>query len=425
MKNTRSILMVLIFAIVPVALFAQDIQTTSVNVDDAIQIEGTHQGSDGVVADDFEFSPNDKGSVPGTTDGAIADDFEVSPNDKGSVPDPSIDSAVTDKKVTPSVIYEGGFEVSPKIPTTITNGSGDEDDEAYKAKMKALKETELSAKSYDGAVVTEYDIYIGGEVAPEVRSAITNLEVKPTEIFSPVFFGVENFVVNSEIVDGKVIYNLEVEDASKPIFKENEVLQPIFDLRVDQPVEFKLRNKEIIVNNEQIIKYGKIVKENEIMPPVKIEVHSTITDGKVYDLTVAPGLESAEFKFMYGEKEVMMPIYSDFKVEDKKLHLLNNEEVHDLKVLPQEIYSGVNDLVVKNPKVVIKEFSLKVEDEKPIYDLRVEESFKLFWLFSKKIQSRYIISSEDGTVIKKKKPWYTFLGSTDEDDDDIVFLRPE
>ncbi|MCK5027156.1 MAG: hypothetical protein KAS07_01935 [Candidatus Pacebacteria bacterium] len=413
----KSVLSIFIFSAIPVALFAQGIQTTAVNTVDTVQIEGT-QGSDGVVADDFEFSPNDKGFVPGT-DGAIADDFEVSPNDKGSV------SGITDKKVTPSVISEDGFEVSTKIPTTITNGSGDEDDEAYKAKMKALENTESSAKSYGGAVVTEYDVYIGENATPEVYSAITNLEVKPTEIFSPVFSGVENLVVNSEVVDGKVIYNLEVEDTSKPIFKKNEVVQSIFDFRVDQPVEFKLHNKEIIVNNEQVIKYGEIVRENEVMPPVEIEIYSTITDGKVYDLTVVPGSESAEFKFVYGEKEVMMSIYSDFKVEDKKLHLFHNEEVHDLKVLPQEIYFGVNDLVVKKPKVVIKELSLKIEDEKAIYDLRVEESFKLFWLFSKKIQSCYIISSEDGTVIKKKKPWYTFLGSTDEDDDDIVFLRPE
>ena len=91
--------------------------------------------------------------------------------------------------------------------------------------MKALEDTESSAKSYGGAVVTEYDVYIGENATPEVHSAITGLEVKPNEFFSPVFSEVENLVVNPTVVDKKVIYNLEAGDDSKPIFKANEIIQ--------------------------------------------------------------------------------------------------------------------------------------------------------------------------------------------------------
>jgi hypothetical protein len=249
------------------------------------------------------------------------------------------------------------------------------------------------------------------EVNPTIQREIRNLEVKPAQIFSPIFSEVKNLIVNPAIVDDKVVYRLEKKNINKPIFRENEVLQPIFDLRVDQPVEFRLVDNKIIVNDEQVIDYKEIVREKEVMPPIELEINSAITDGKVHDLKVIPSPESAEFKFIYREKEVMMPVYSDFKVEDKKLYLIHNEEVHDLRVLPPEIYSAVYDLRVKEPKIVIKELSLKIENEKPIYDLRVEEPFKLFWIIPMKIKARYFIDPTDGSITNKERPWYHWLGT--------------
>jgi len=272
----------------------------------------------------------------------------------------------------------------------------------------------FNTEQTDGAVVTEYDVFrsggLGKGVDPKVQSAITNLEVKALEIFSPIFSEIENLIVNPAIVDDKVVYKLEKKNINKPIFRENEVLQSIFDLRVDQPVEFKLVDNKIIVNDEQVIDYKEIVREKEVMPPVELEINSAITDGKVHDLKVIPSPESAEFKFIYREKEVMMPIYSDFKVENKKLYLIHNKEVHDLRVSPPEIYSAVYDLRVKEPKIVIKELSLKIENEKPIYDLRVEEPFKLLWIIPMKIKARYFIDPTDGSITNKERPWYHWLG---------------
>jgi hypothetical protein len=400
MENTKNILGVLLlsFVIMCASVFvvsAQDVTETAVNapvsdVSPSPQLYSPVTDDDGGSDDDGTYNDDD-GADPNDDDEVIS----TEPNSGINIP-------ITDKKI----------QVKP-INTPISNGekvisdSSGSVDVGYEEVQWVFGGSEGDEEETDSGKIY---IRTSKDVAPKVQSAIINLEVKPLEIFSPVFSGIENLVVDPEIVDDKVIYNLEVKDVSKPIFMANEVLQPIFDLRLDQPVEFKLVDNKIIVNNEQIIDYKEIVRKNEVMPPVEVEIQSVITDGKVYDLKVIPCPESAEFKFIHREKEVMMPIYSDFKVEDKKLYLIHNEKVHNLKVNPPEIYSAIYDLRVEEPKIVVKELSLKVENEKPIYDLRVEEPFKLFWIIPMKINTRYVIDPVVGNIVDEERPWYSKLG---------------
>ncbi len=250
-------------------------------------------------------------------------------------------------------------------------------------------------------------------VTPEIQSAIENLEVKSPQIFSPVFSEVTNLVVNPAIENEKIVYHLEL-PVNKSIYKENEVVQPVFDLGLEQPVEFRLQDKKIVINNEQIINYSSIVSEitdSEVMPPLtNITLQSQI-NSEIYNFTVTPEVNSAVLKFIYREKEVLMPVYSDFRIENKKLYLIHNETVHNLKVLPPEIYSGVYSAVKKNPEISLKDLSLKIESGKPVYDLNVEEPFKLFWIIPMKISSRYVIDPDDGSIIKQERPWFTFVGA--------------
>ena len=142
------------------------------------------------------------------------------------------------------------------------------------------------------------------------------------------------------------------------------------------------------------------------MPPIELEINSAITDGKVHNLKVVPQPELAEFKFIYKEKEVMIPVYSDFKIEDKKLNLINNGEVYYLRVNPPEIYSAIYDLKVDEPKIVVKELSLGIENEKAVYNLRVEEPAKILWLFPTNVESKYLIDPADGSAELVNSPWY-------------------
>ena len=63
----------------------------------------------------------------------------------------------------------------------------------------------------------------------------------------------------------------------------------------------------------------------------------------------------------------MMPIYSDFKVEEKKLSLLHNEKV---------------------------------------YDLRIKQPARLLWIIPWKVESRYVINFSEGSMRLVYGPWY-------------------
>lgn len=106
-----------------------------------------------------------------------------------------------------------------------------------------------------------------------------------------------------------------------------------------------------------------------------------------------------------------MPIYSEFKIENKKLYLIHNEELYDLKVIPPEIYSVIYSVVEKNPEVIVKSLDLKIENNKPVYDLKIEEPFKLLWIIPMKIETRYVINPINGDLNEKEKPWFTPLGA--------------
>lgn len=108
------------------------------------------------------------------------------------------------------------------------------------------------------------------------------------KIFIPVFSEITNLMVNPEV---KLIYNLEI-PLNTSIYNNSEIVQPIFDLRVEQPVEFKIHNQQILIGNEYIIDYkqiiNKIVKENQVFPPIQTEIQSQINSSKIYDVNVIP-----------------------------------------------------------------------------------------------------------------------------------------
>ncbi|MCD4740631.1 hypothetical protein K8R43_05605 [archaeon] len=259
------------------------------------------------------------------------------------------------------------------------------------------------------------------------QEKINSLEIQPDEIFSPVLSEVTNLKVDPTIESGKVVYRLELA-VNTPIHKDQEVISPIFDLRVKEPVEFKLHDQKIVINDEQIIDYKEvmeqIVRENEVFPPIALELQSEI-NSEIYDLTVIPGINSTTAKFIYRKKEVIMPIHNDFKIKDKKLYLIKDNKVHDLKVLPPEVYSAVYSGIEKTPEVLVKELTLKIEDEKPIYDLRVDQPAKLLWIIPWTVESKYVIDPADGSAKLVNNPWYITSVKIGEDDDDIVFLWPE
>lgn len=90
---------------------------------------------------------------------------------------------------------------------------------------------------------------VSGGVSQAVINAINSLEVKPTEIFTPVLSQTTNITVNALLEDNKVVYSLEAPQSTSIIKNPSLTTAiPLFNLNVDAPVEFKLKNNEMLIN---------------------------------------------------------------------------------------------------------------------------------------------------------------------------------
>lgn len=57
----------------------------------------------------------------------------------------------------------------------------------------------------------------------------------------------------------------------------------------------------------------------------------------------------------------------------------------------------------------IESFEIKVEDDKPVYEVSLTETGKLFGLIPLKLHRTAVISTETEEVKEVKQPWYSFL----------------
>ena len=249
-----------------------------------------------------------------------------------------------------------------------------------------------------------------GAVSPDVLSAVNSLEVKPTEIFTRVLSGATNITVNTTLQNDMVVYSLEAPQSASTIIKnpEETMVEPLFSINTDTPVEFKLKNNEMLINNEQSVNYKEIKSAfsgGASFPLVTIPVRSTAVS-PIYNLEVKPESGGATMKFITTEKkEITSTIQSDFKVENKQLYVVENNQQQVLNVLPPEIYYAIENTGGK----ITNTINIAIESNKPVYNFKVNEPFKLFWVISMNVDADYKISGE-GEILKAKRPWYTMLG---------------
>ncbi|NYZ74846.1 hypothetical protein H0O03_01110 [Candidatus Micrarchaeota archaeon] len=245
------------------------------------------------------------------------------------------------------------------------------------------------------------------------------LEVKPTQIFSPVLAQATNIQVNTAVEDGKVVYrlalpyNISVYKAAVPTAVSSTAL---FNLAVDQPVEFKVNSQEIVVNNEQVINYHEIAAASSSsssptavsasVPLVSMQVQSTVTT-ELQSVTVVPQPTATSVQVVSAGKEGLMPIQSDFKVENKRLYLVENASSRQVNVMPAQVYSSV-----EAGGASVKTAELRVENQKAVYALTVEEPFNLFWVIPMKVESTLKVDAGENKVLEVNRPWFSFLGGT-------------
>lgn len=81
----------------------------------------------------------------------------------------------------------------------------------------------------------------------------------------------------------------------------------------------------------------------------------------------------------------------------------------------------VNDIEVKltasaaaeKLNIVPQAVELKLQNDKAVYNMAVEEKRKLFGLIPLSINKTMVVDSADGSLVSEKKPWYSFLTSAD------------
>lgn len=186
-------------------------------------------------------------------------------------------------------------------------------------------------------------------------------------------------------IDGVDYFNkcyLEKQCIKQEIIVE-DVEEDEFNLKSESSVEFDITNHEIQAG-DKIISYN--IGDVLLLPAIG-----------VYEIE-AYAEEDAVVLLFDG---IMVPVYSDFEIKNNRLSL----GARQVKLLPAEL----NAKIVMND-LNIKDFELRIVDGKSAYDLETREYFDFLWFITKTIQTHYIISAEDGSLIKKEAPFFAFFG---------------
>jgi len=119
---------------------------------------------------------------------------------------------------------------------------------------------------------------------------------------------------------------------------------------------------------------------------------------------------NALLNFDKGNGEGTVTVKSDFTVQDGKIVLAGPSGDISLAQNPDGFYRGIEKgLKNKNQGIEIQDVSLRVEDGKPIYDVKVKEPVKLFGFIPWTINSEVTANGADNSIAKVKRPWYSFL----------------
>jgi len=239
-------------------------------------------------------------------------------------------------------------------------------------------------------------------VSPEVIEKMSTSSVSPAQIFSANISTASNIVVNPSIQDGKILYSLGLAQSTSSAYSSGVSPQPVISLNVNQPIEIMPESRTINIGSDQVIDYSAVSSQSgEIISPVETRIGSS-----AYTITVAP--ESAFVNLAAsGGKSSSVPVYSDVKIENRTVYLVEDSKDYQLKVSPEEIYSGTPATYSSGE---VKSVSLSMENQRPVYSVNASEDFSLLWIIPMKIDAHYSIDGSNGEIISQEKPWFAFLG---------------
>lgn len=101
-----------------------------------------------------------------------------------------------------------------------------------------------------------------------------------------------------------------------------------------------------------------------------------------------------------------------------------NGKSYELKSMPAVYYQKLTANLVKNGigEGSVKSLELKTVDNKPVYEIQVNEPVKWFGLFKGNIVTKVTVAADKELVQQVKRPWYSFLLSVTNMQDAVELL---
>ena len=261
--------------------------------------------------------------------------------------------------------------------------------------------------SRSGASVTLPEGSTG--ISADALKGISKLQLAPTQLFNTDLSKLTNLQVNANIQNGKVVYSLEDQNG-QPVLT-GETSAPVLNAGTG-PLTFDVSNGKVTINNEQVVDYSKIMDElngNKFVPLVG----TTLAGDKIQ---IDPTQNGAEIKFTTPDgKEITTDVNSNFNIDGNKLLIGEGSNQTEVKILPPEINSLLDTL-----KTTTRGMAIGTEDSKPVYNLNVNEPFKLLWAIPTNMVSQYTVDAQNGNVLGVKSPWYSFLGTSNPFRDNFI-----
>ncbi len=246
-------------------------------------------------------------------------------------------------------------------------------------------------------------------ISADALKGISKLQLAPTQLFNTDLSKLTNLQVNANIQNGKVVYSLE-DQSGQPILT-GETSTPVLNAGTG-PVTFDVSNGKITINDEQVVDYTKIMDKlngNKFIPLVG----TTLAGDKV---EINPDQNGAEIKFTAPDgQEITTDVNSNFNIKGNKLFIGEGSNQTEVKILPPEINSLLDTL-----KTTTQGMAIGTENSKPVYNLNVNEPFKLLWAIPTNMVSQYTVDAQNGNVLGVKSPWYSFLGTVNPFRDNFI-----
>lgn len=127
---------------------------------------------------------------------------------------------------------------------------------------------------------------------------------------------------------------------------------------------------------------------------------------------------NALMNFGQGEGQGQITLRSDFEVQAGKIVLINGENKLELQQNPPSFYRGLEKALEKKGRV--EDVELKVENNKPVYEIRALADAKLLGFIPMPIETRMRVGADDNQIKLVEKPWYAIF-YTNADISDMLF----